>query len=161
MTTWTEAQIDRHLHLWEHRHGPDSPEAGIVRQLRAERDRQYDQNADFIVRMAKLEAVTPKPLPNRVMVWHSNPALDHTGTWATTRYPDNAVVYVPEDVEMQPTVLDETSPRAAIGEIGNQIHNLACEFQHNEDLAEKLERLACELWRVARTLPTTQETPHD
>mgnify|MGYP000725323019 CR=1 FL=1 len=38
MTTWTEAQIDRHLHLWEHRHGPDSPEAGIVRQLRAERD---------------------------------------------------------------------------------------------------------------------------
>jgi len=34
--TWTEAQIDRHLHLWEHRHGPDSPEAGIVRQLRAE-----------------------------------------------------------------------------------------------------------------------------
>jgi len=34
MTTWTEAQIDRHLHLWEHRHGPDSPEAGIVRQLR-------------------------------------------------------------------------------------------------------------------------------
>jgi len=39
MTTWTEAQIDRHLHLWEHRHGPDSPEAGIVRQLRAERDK--------------------------------------------------------------------------------------------------------------------------
>ncbi|AGG91203.1 hypothetical protein SUFP_068 [Sulfitobacter phage NYA-2014a] len=38
MTTWTEAQIARHLHLWEHRHGPDSPEAGIVRQLRAERD---------------------------------------------------------------------------------------------------------------------------
>lgn len=38
MTTWTEAQIDRHLHLWEHRHGPDSPEAGIVRQLREERD---------------------------------------------------------------------------------------------------------------------------
>jgi len=38
MTNWTEAQIDRHLHLWEHRHGPDSPEAGIVRQLRAERD---------------------------------------------------------------------------------------------------------------------------
>lgn len=38
MTTWTEAQIDRHLHLWEHRHGPDSPEAGIMRQLRAERD---------------------------------------------------------------------------------------------------------------------------
>jgi hypothetical protein len=42
MTTWTEAQIDRHLHLWEHRHGPDSPEAGIVRQLRAERDAAWD-----------------------------------------------------------------------------------------------------------------------
>ena len=42
MTTWTEAQIDRHLHLWEHRHGPDSPEAGIVRQLRADRDKARD-----------------------------------------------------------------------------------------------------------------------
>ena len=41
MTTWTEAQIDRHLHLWEHRHGPDSPEAGIMRQLRAERDKAH------------------------------------------------------------------------------------------------------------------------
>ena len=46
MTNWTEAQIDRHLHLWEHRHGPDSPEASIVRQLRAERDAaREDANA--------------------------------------------------------------------------------------------------------------------
>lgn len=47
MTTWTEAQIDRHLHLWEHRHGPDSPEAGIVRQLRAERDAMRDALAVY------------------------------------------------------------------------------------------------------------------
>jgi len=47
MTTWTEAQIDRHLHLWEHRHGPDSPEAGIVRQLRAERDIARESAADY------------------------------------------------------------------------------------------------------------------
>ena len=38
MTTWTEAQIDRHLRLWTEKLGPDSPEASIVRQLRAERD---------------------------------------------------------------------------------------------------------------------------
>jgi len=53
MTTWTEAQIDRHLHLWEHRHGPDSPEAGIVRQLRAERERA--QNVLRVARRTILE----------------------------------------------------------------------------------------------------------
>ena len=35
MTTWTEAQIDRHLHLWEHRHGPDSPEAGLCKAYKS------------------------------------------------------------------------------------------------------------------------------
>ncbi|MCV2877574.1 hypothetical protein OE699_01810 [Sedimentimonas flavescens] len=36
-------------------------------------------------------------LPDSVMIWHSNPELTHLGTWATTRYPEEAVEYVPKD----------------------------------------------------------------
>lgn len=34
------------------------------------------------------------PLPQSVMIWFSDPDISHTGTWATTRYPDNAQRYV-------------------------------------------------------------------
>ena len=34
-------------------------------------------------------------LPAEIMVWKSNPGLDHLGTWATERYPEEAVAYVP------------------------------------------------------------------
>lgn len=34
-------------------------------------------------------------LPPKVMVWRSQP-MAHIGTWATTRYPVEAVAYVPE-----------------------------------------------------------------
>ena len=65
MTTWTEAQIDRHLHLWEHRHGPDSPEAGIVRQLRAERDAAWrDAGIAAAYKLEKrAEEIVQKHLP--------------------------------------------------------------------------------------------------
>ena len=33
-------------------------------------------------------------LPDEIMVWRSNPNLPHLGTWATTRYPAEAVAYV-------------------------------------------------------------------
>lgn len=33
-------------------------------------------------------------LPDKFMAWHNRPTLDHTGTWATTRYPDDAEEYV-------------------------------------------------------------------
>ena len=33
-------------------------------------------------------------LPNKIMVWHSDQPLDHVGTWATTRYPEDAEEYV-------------------------------------------------------------------
>ena len=46
MTNWTEAQIDRHLRLWTEKLGPDSPEASIVRQLRAERDAARADSAE-------------------------------------------------------------------------------------------------------------------
>jgi len=115
----------------------------------------------------RCDAMTPQKgrrLPDRVMVWHSSPTLNHLGTWATTRYPDDAVAYVPESLEAPTAVLDETSPRAAIGEIGNQMHNLACEFQSNEDLAERLGGFACELRRVAQSAssePIPTMTPQE
>ena len=34
-------------------------------------------------------------LPNEIMVWHSMEKLTHIGTWATERYPEEAVAYVP------------------------------------------------------------------
>lgn len=38
-------------------------------------------------------------LPAEIMVWKSNPKLDHVGTWATERYPEEAVAYVPRPAE--------------------------------------------------------------
>ena len=35
-------------------------------------------------------------LPHEIQVWHSNEELTHMGTWATTRYPADAVTYVPK-----------------------------------------------------------------
>jgi hypothetical protein len=35
-------------------------------------------------------------LPKEVMCWHSYQSLDHIGTWATTRYPEDAAPYVPK-----------------------------------------------------------------
>ena len=115
----------------------------------------------------RCDAMTPqddRSLPGRIMVWHSSPTLNHLGTWATTRHPDDAVAYVPESLEAPTAVLDETSPRAAIGEIGNQMHNLACEFQSNEGLAERLGGFACELWRAAQSAssePIPTMTPQE
>ncbi len=35
-------------------------------------------------------------LPKEVMCWHGQWPFAHTGTWATTRYPADAVPYVPK-----------------------------------------------------------------
>jgi hypothetical protein len=35
-------------------------------------------------------------LPKEVMCWRSDLPLDHVGTWATTRYPEDAKPYVPK-----------------------------------------------------------------
>ena len=34
-------------------------------------------------------------IPKKIMCWNGRRILRHVGTWATTRYPDNAVPYVP------------------------------------------------------------------
>lgn len=36
--------------------------------------------------------------PCEIMVWVSNPDLQHVGTWATTRYPDDARAYVAKEI---------------------------------------------------------------
>ena len=35
-------------------------------------------------------------LPDEILVWRSTDTLEHVGTWATTRYPAEAVAYVPK-----------------------------------------------------------------
>ena len=35
-------------------------------------------------------------LPHEIQVWRSTDTLDHIGTWSTTRYPPEAVTYVPK-----------------------------------------------------------------
>ena len=56
-------------------------------------------------------------------------------------------------------LLDETSIRAKIGEIGNQIHNLACEHQNDDALSEHLGELRSQLWALATfTPPAAQVT---
>ncbi|MDD9727192.1 hypothetical protein PVV74_17160 [Roseovarius sp. SK2] len=35
-------------------------------------------------------------LPDEIMVWHHRPELWWLGSWATTRYPEEAVSYVPK-----------------------------------------------------------------
>ena len=36
------------------------------------------------------------PMPDTIMVWRHRPALWWLGSWTTTRYPDEAVAYVPK-----------------------------------------------------------------
>ena len=42
------------------------------------------------------EAPETMPLPDEIMVWRGQWPLVHAGTWATTRYPADAVAYVPK-----------------------------------------------------------------
>ena len=53
--------------------------------------------------------------------------------------------------------MHEDSPRAIIGEIGNQIHNLGCEHQNDENLSAALADLASRTWAAAQMFPS--DTP--
>lgn len=53
--------------------------------------------------------------------------------------------------EAQP--IPDDSLMAQVGEIGNQLHNLGCERQNDEDLAERLGELRDRLWTLAKHLP--------
>lgn len=53
-----------------------------------------------------------------------------------------------------PKVMHEDAPAAIIGEIGNQIHNLGCELQNDEDVSLRLSDLAIRLWDAAKLFAT-------
>lgn len=49
----------------------------------------------------------------------------------------------------------DDSLNARLHEVGNQIHNIACEHQSNEDMVERLGDLRAEIWAIAAMLPAT------
>lgn len=49
-----------------------------------------------------------------------------------------------------PKLLDDTSLRAKIGGIGNEIHNLGCSHQGNDEIARVTADLAGRLWCLAK-----------
>ena len=56
----------------------------------------------------------------------------------------------PVDTECQPEPMDDNCPAARIGEIGNQAHNLGCDYQNDEDLSDELGQVAVTLWDLAK-----------
>jgi len=48
------------------------------------------------------------------------------------------------------TLLDDNCPAARIGELGNQVHNLGCDYQNDEDLSDELGQVAVTLWDIAK-----------
>lgn len=56
----------------------------------------------------------------------------------------------PGIVEAEAVPVDDRSLQFRIGDIGNQVHNIACEHQDDESLAERLGELRSELWSLAK-----------
>ena len=50
--------------------------------------------------------------------------------------------------------MDDNCPAARIGELGNQAHNLGCDYQNNEDLSDELSKVAIMLWDLAKKSET-------
>lgn len=57
--------------------------------------------------------------------------------------------------------IDDDSPMSRIGDLGNQVHNLGCELQNDENLSDELGKVASTLWDLAgkasSTKPESQE----
>lgn len=51
-------------------------------------------------------------LPHEIQVWRSTDTLDHIGTWATTRFPAEAVTYVPKADAQAAVALTEAVNKA-------------------------------------------------
>lgn len=71
--------------------------------------------------------------------WRLRDWSDDSWQWEPTPQPVGKAVPV-----------GDGSLQARIGEIGNQVHNIACEHQADEALAERLGTLRGELWRLAQ-----------
>ena len=53
--------------------------------------------------------------------------------------------------------MDDNCPAARIGELGNQAHNLGCDYQNNEDLSDELSKVAIMLWDLAKKSETSAQ----
>ncbi len=63
---------------------------------------------------------------------------------------DVATAHLSAPCAVEAAVLDDESLQAQISEIGNQIHNLSCEYQSNEPLSERLRDLRGKLWDISK-----------
>lgn len=70
------------------------------------------------------------------------------------RFKDRIIAEASDALVAAPEVMHEDAPAAIVGEIGNQIHNLGCELQNDEDVSLRLSELACRCWDVAKLFPT-------
>lgn len=59
-------------------------------------------------------------LPHEIQVWRSMDTLDHIGTWSTTRYPPEAVTYVPKSDAAAAVALALEEAAKALDERGQQ-----------------------------------------
>jgi hypothetical protein len=71
---------------------------------------------------------------------------------------DGCVLAKPDAPELMP----DNCLAARIGEIGNQAHNLACDYQNDENLSEKISKIASGLWDLAKkaTIEPAASKPH-
>ncbi len=53
----------------------------------------------------------------------------------------------------EPDIPGEDSLAWEASEIGNQVHNLSCEHQHDDELSARLGTIASALWSLARRTP--------
>ena len=60
----------------------------------------------------------------------------------------------PVGVECEMGPMDDNCPAARINELGNQVHNLGCEYQNDEDLSDELGKFASSLWDLAKKAPS-------
>ena len=59
----------------------------------------------------------------------------------------------PAGVECESEPMEDNCPAARIGELGNQAHNLGCEYQNDEELSGELGKFASALWDLAKKAP--------
>jgi len=55
-----------------------------------------------------------------------------------------------EKIEAKLERMEDECPAARIGSLGNQVHNLGCEYQNDEEISDELGKIASALWELAR-----------
>ena len=79
----------------------------------------------------------------------------------------NSVILMLDDLEALkprkqalPELMPDDCLAARIDEIGNQVRNLGCDYQNNEDLSERLGAIAADLWALAKKAPIEPVAHH-